>query len=109
MKYPKKKKVRHERPTFAEILNYLADIPADLTDGMTLEMRGRNELLLCGCREILEYSASRIRVLQGNCEVCILGRRLTMSSFSDGRITVAGEVDAMDFCGGDIFDKKEEE
>lgn len=102
------KKLRHERPTLTEILNKIADIPADLSGGMTLEMRGRNELLLCGCREILEYSSSRIRILQGCCEVCILGRRLTMSSFTDGRITVGGEIDAMDFCGGVCFGEKEE-
>lgn len=110
MKYPKKIKIRHEKATISELLCNLADIPADITGGgMTLEMRGRNELLLCGCREILEYSDSRIRIIQGKCEVLVLGRRLTMSSYSDGRITVGGEIDAMDFCGGDCFGKNEEE
>ncbi len=110
MKYPKKIKPRHERPTLSELLSSLADIPADITGGgMTLEMRGRNELLLCGCREILEYSDSRIRILQGKCEVCLIGRRLKMSSYSDGRITVGGELDALDFCGGACFGKKEED
>ena len=101
------KKIRHERPTLAELLNKFADIPADISNGMTLEMRGRNELLLCGCREILEYCDSRIKVLQGSCMVCVIGRRLTMSSFTEGRITVCGEIDAMDFCGGVCFGEKE--
>lgn len=107
----KKSKIKgriHERPTLGELLSRFADIPADLTGGMTLEMRGRNEMLLCGCREILEYSDIRIRILQGRCSVCILGRRLTMSSFSDGRITVGGEIDAIDFCGGDCFEEQGE-
>ena len=56
----KKRKIRHERPTLPELLSKLADIPADLTSGMSLEMRGRNELLLCGCREILCYCPERI-------------------------------------------------
>jgi hypothetical protein len=85
----------------------VTDIPADLfSGGMTLEMRGRNELLLCGCREIIEYSKTVIRVLQSNCVVRICGRRLVMSSYSDGRVTVMGEIDSLDFCGGDVIGEK---
>ena len=90
------KKIRgstHERPTFTELISTLADVPADITDGMTLEMRGRHELLLCGCKEICEYSRERIRVAQARYTVCVSGRRLTMTSFSEGRITVGGEID----------------
>lgn len=94
------KKSIHKRPTLAELISAVADIPADITDGMTLEMRGRNELLLCGCREIFEYSRECIRILQGKCSVCVKGRRLTMTSYSEGRITVGGEIDSIDFCGG---------
>lgn len=102
MKYPKKIKNKHDKPTFAEIVSLVTDVPADLfTDGMTLEMRGRNELLLCGCREITEYSETCIRIIQGGSTVCICGRRLSMSSYSLGRITVKGEVDSLDFCGGE--------
>ena len=94
------KKSIHKIPSFSELISVVADIPADITDGMTLEMRGRNELLLCGCREIYEYSRERIRILQGRCAVCVVGRRLTMTSYSEGRITVGGEIDSIDFCGG---------
>ena len=104
----KRENASHKRPTLAELISAVADLPADLTDGMTLEMRGRNELLLCGCREIYEYSRDRIRILQGKCSVCITGRRLTMTSFSEGRITVGGEIDSIDFCGGQSDEKKRE-
>lgn len=104
MKYPKKYKMRHERRSLPELVSLITDMPADLlAGGMTLEMRGRNELLLCGCREIIEYSETSIRILQANCVVCICGRRLAMSSYSDGRITVTGEVDVLDFCGGEVI------
>lgn len=108
MKRSENRKNVHEKPSIPELLSRIADIPCDVFCGMTLEMRGRNEMLLCGCREILEYSPSRIRIAQGGCTVCILGRRLTMSSFTEGRITVGGEIDAIDFCGGACFDGKEE-
>ncbi|MBQ4140912.1 MAG: YabP/YqfC family sporulation protein [Clostridia bacterium] len=107
MKYPRKVRIRHEKATLSEMLCNLIDLPADvLGGGMMLEMRGRNEMLLCGCREILEYSDTRIRILQGKCEVLILGRRLKMSSYSEGRIIVCGELDALDFCGGDCVAKE---
>ncbi len=106
----KRRKIyKHERPTLGEMLSELIDIPADITGGgMSLELRGRNEMLLCGCREIVQYSPSRIRIVQSKCDICIIGRRLTMSSFSDGRITVSGEIDGFDFCGGECFAEKEE-
>ena len=102
MKYPKRIKMRHEKRSLSELISLVTDIPADLfSGGMTLEMRGRNELLVCGCREIIEYSETSIRILQANCAVSISGRRLAMSSYSDGRIAVTGEIDSLDFCGGD--------
>ena len=107
MKYPKNMKKRHEKRTLTELISLITDVPADLlAGGMTLEMRGRNELLLCGCREIIEYSGTNIRIAQSNCIVCITGRRLEMSSYTDGRITVIGELDSLDFCGGDKIGKK---
>lgn len=105
----KKRKIRHERPTLTELLSKLADIPADLTSGMSLEMRGRNELLLCGCREIICYSPERITLMQCGYLVSIDGRRLTMSSYSDSRINVCGEIDRIEYCGGDPVEKREEE
>ncbi len=102
------KKKNIDRPGLAEVVSRLADIPADLLSaGMTLELRGRNELLLCGCREILEYSGERVRVIQGGGTVCVIGRRLTMSSFSEGRIVIGGEIDAIDLCGGECIEKEE--
>ncbi len=100
---------KNARPRAAEIISRLTDIPADaLSGGMTLELRGRNELLLCGCREITEYSESRVCLTLGSCEVIVVGRRLTMSSYSGARVTVKGEIDGIDLCGGDCFEKSEE-
>lgn len=103
----KKRKIRHERETLPELLSRLADIPADLTSGMSLEMRGRNELVLCGCREILCYAPERITLIQCGYCISIEGRRLTMSSYSDGRISIRGEVDRIDYCGGEGVEKGE--
>lgn len=107
MKYSRRTKTRHERESLPELICRLTDIPADLfSQGMTLEMRGRNELLLCGCREITEYSESVVRVVQGSCNIVVGGRRLSMSSFSEGRISVTGEIDYLDFLGGECIGKK---
>ncbi len=107
MKYPKKIKNTHEKRSLPELISKIADIPADLlSGGMTLEMRGRNELLLCGCREIIEYSDTIIRIQQPGCVACVIGRRLEMTSYSEGRIIVRGEMDTLDFCGGEAIGKK---
>ena len=97
----RKRSVRHEKPTLPEILSRIADIPADLSSGMSLELRGRNELLLCGCDGILCYSSERILLNQRGYRVSVEGRRLTMSSYSDGRINICGEIDRIGYCGGD--------
>ena len=104
----KKRKICHERPTLPEILSRFADIPADLTSGMSLEMRGRNELLLCGCREIICYSQESIKLIQCGYCVSVVGRRLVMSSYSEGRISIRGEIDGIDYCGGDGVEKRKE-
>ncbi len=102
------KKSKNDRPGASELLSRLADIPADVTyGGMSMELRGRSDLLLCGCREILEYSCSRIKIIQGSGCVCVIGRRLTMSSFCDGRISVCGDIDGIDLCGGKCFGKED--
>jgi hypothetical protein len=104
----KKRKIHSERPSLAELLSGFVDVPADLISGMSLEMRGRNEMVLCGCREILCYSPEMISLNQGGYCILIGGRRLTMSSYSDGRISIRGEIDRIDYCGGGEVEKKEE-
>lgn len=94
MKYSKKEKTRRVRQSLSEILSRYCDIPADLIGGMMLEMRGRNELLICGCRRLIEYSGSRI-VVAAACRIEIRGRRLGMSSFGEGRILICGEIDTI--------------
>lgn len=100
MKYPKKRNSVHSRPTLTEIISRYCDIPPDLFGEVSLEMRGRNEMFFCGCREILEYSESEIKIETANDIVKITGRRLTMSSFCERRIEIKGEIDTICFCGG---------
>ena len=100
-------KSRTDKPSVSELMSRFLDTPGDLISGMTLEMRGRNELLVCGCLEITEYGTEKIRVILRCGELCISGRRLTMSSFSDGRITVCGSIDGVFFIGSGECDGNE--
>ena len=74
------------KPSFAERMGNVLDIPADLLrGGCYMEMRGQNELRLQGCRQILVYTAEeivlRLRRGGGACkrashDMLILSRRV---------------------------------
>lgn len=69
------------------------DLPADIASGgLTLELRGRNNLLLCGCREILAYSTERIVLRLAKGQIAICGRSLVMTAYYDGQTGIDGEI-----------------
>ena len=86
-----------QKESMTEYFNRRFDLPPDLIgSGLTLELRGRNKLLVCGCKEILEYSSERIMIGLTRGEVLICGRRMTMSAFYDGKIGIDGEICAIE-------------
>ena len=94
----KKKKGRHgqagegrERVPLGELLARRFDIPADLfAGGLTLEMRGRNELYVTGCERILSYSTECIGLL-------VTGRRLCCTTYYNAEIGIEGLIDGIAF------------
>lgn len=74
------------------------DIPADLTDGgIRLDMRGRNTLIVHGCRRIMDYAPETIRLSLGDCVLVITGERLICTSYLAGAVGVEGCICAMAF------------
>jgi sporulation protein YqfC len=75
------------------------DLPADIVSGgLTLELRGRSNLLLCGCREILAYSTERIRLRLSNGQIEIWGRSLVMTVYYEGQTGIDGEIYGINLC-----------
>lgn len=87
---------------FGEFVSRLFDIPADLTgDPLTLEMRGRRHLLVCGCRGILEYSPTCIRLALGHGEIRVDGAGLQMTAYYRGQTGIDGSICAVTFPQGE--------
>ncbi len=69
------------------------DIPADLAAaGMTLELRGDGELLVCGCREITAYSERYVKVRLRTHTVAIRGESLCLTAYYDGQTGIDGVI-----------------
>lgn len=96
-----KRKKAGKGQTLGERFVRSLDLPGELAgDGMTLEMRGRCNLLLCGCREILAYSPECVRVRLRQCEAEIRGRGLTLITYFDGQVGVEGHISGFDILDG---------
>jgi len=55
-------------------------------------LRGQSHATLYGCRRILLYSPSEIRLCIGKREVSLVGERLLCTCFSAGSVTVEGHI-----------------
>ena len=88
---------RNERRTAAEWLSLKLDIPSDLADGMRIELRGRNTLLIHGCCGILTYSPHEMKFSLTDGELCVRGTRLVCHSYLAGAVGVEGRIDALAF------------
>ena len=94
MKENKKGKKR----TLVERLTVEHDIPPELlTGGCFIEIRGRNSVVVRGCRRILTYSESRVTLRLRNEALEVTGKRLTCISYLAGAVAVEGLVDSVSF------------
>jgi len=86
------------KPSFAERMGNVLDIPADLLrGGCYMEMRGQNELRLQGCRQILVYTAEEIVLRLRRGAVRVSGRRMICSSYHAGCAVIEGWIEGVSF------------
>lgn len=90
----------HSRMTFMERLGERLDIPADVLGGVYLEMRGRNNLIVKGCRKILLYTTEEVRLLLNGDRLSVTGSRLYCTAYHSGVIEIDGVIDRISFIGG---------
>lgn len=68
-------------------------LPCDLLSGeFRLELRGRRELYICGCKKIIEYNEQSIIVRTKAFDVCIEGCELVCASFHCSGIVIEGYI-----------------
>ncbi len=99
MKHPQTKK--SNRP-LSEWLSVHLDIPADLGDGMRIDLRGRHTLIVHGCRRIENFSPSEISLRLPVARLVICGERLICTSYLAGAVGIEGKINALRFDDGEV-------
>lgn len=93
-----KEKKKKARRTLAERLAIDCDIPPELlSGGCYIEIRGRNSVILRGCRRILTYSESKVTLKMKKDIAQVTGKRLTCISYLAGAVSVEGLIDSVAF------------
>ena len=94
----KKRGNGRDKRSFFEYVSDKLDLPSDLFSGeCAIEIRGRTNVTVRGCRRILRYSKEEIRLAMSHFDVRVRGKHLDCSAYFAGAIRIDGEVEAVDF------------
>ncbi len=74
-------------------------------DGPFIELRGRHELAVQGCRKILTCTENEVCLALRETGLHVAGKRLHCTTYYAGAVSVNGEIDAL-FFDDDISGKK---
>ena len=97
-------KKKEEKRTLFEYLAIKEDINTDTVTGdVYMELRGRNSLLVKGCRRILGYSPELVVLDLKRDKLTVRGKRLVCTSFYNRSVSVEGVITSI------VFGTKEEE
>ncbi len=86
------------RMSFMERLGSKLDIPPDVVSGIHIEMRGRNNLTVRGCRKILRYTTEEVRLRLHGVTLQVTGSRLYCTAYHSGAVEIDGLIDSINFC-----------
>lgn len=95
----KKDKTRSDipTPTLKERIGENLDIPSDLLfGGSALEVRGRGEAYVCGCKRIVSFTEESIKLEMSDFNIIINGERLSCFTFCEGKIVIGGRVKSIE-------------
>ena len=98
----KEKSTKGDRPSLREWMAVKLDVPAELLDGdISVRLCGRYSMVIHGCRRILSFTPSEVRLDMGSCELSVWGKRLICTAFLAGDVGVEGLISGM------VFDREE--
>lgn len=81
---------------FQRLYSHL-DIPPDLLNGIFVELRGRTNVVVHGCREILLYTTEEVRLRLRGCVVCVRGAGLYCTAYHTGTADIDGQITSVGF------------
>lgn len=71
--------------------------PGTLSRTCNMQLSGNREVLVDGCRGLIEYGDERIKINVGNGTVQFIGRGLEIKSLSDTSVIIAGFILSVKF------------
>ena len=84
--------------SFAAKISERYDIqPEIMLGGCRLELRGRSSLAVGGCRGIIDYSPSLVRLRLRDSKLAVGGKELTCDSYTGGEVLISGRVNIIEF------------
>lgn len=91
-------KKSEKRGRLAALIRDSVSLPSDaFSGGFSVELCGRERLLLQGCRRIIKYSTEEMILRSKGFSVSIRGEGLTCTTYHGGSVTVEGRVDGIAF------------
>ena len=68
-----------------------------VTDIFRIEIRGLSDILIEGCRGIIEYNEYTITLNLGKCTVSIGGKDLEINNLSEQQAVITGVIEKINF------------
>lgn len=96
IKPPKYEKNLHRtmREKFASVLELPPIVPGVPS---RIELHSNRELIIEGCKEILEYDENLIRINLGKINIQIMGNYLALRGITDDSVVIEGIIQSLDF------------
>lgn len=74
------------------------ELPVDLVAGMVhFEFSGNREVVIEGCRGVLEYDENIICIDTGKMKARLMGRSLEIRNFTDHSVIIDGYISSVEF------------
>lgn len=68
-------------------------------DGPRIEMTGNREIIIDGCKGVVEYTENNIRLSLGENVLSLSGGNLIIQSFDNDVVIINGQISDVDFVG----------
>jgi len=72
------------------------DISGDIINGIHVDIRGRNNITVQGCKKILLYTTHEVRIKLSGEVICVRGEELYCTAYHSGVVEIDGYI--IDVC-----------
>lgn len=86
-----------EKMSFWSRLYAKLDIPPDIINGIFVELRGRTNVCIHGCREILLYTPEEVKFRLKGCVLSVRGKGLYCTAYHAGSAEIDGVINSVGF------------